>query len=47
MVCMPGKGQASITISEAVYKIAANKADKEKRSVANYLTKLILEDNGK
>lgn len=41
---MPKPGQATVTIRQEVYNLAHKQAVKEKRSVANYVTKLILED---
>ena len=44
---MPKKGYESVTLTEQVYNIATKNAVKEKRSTANYVSKLILEDRQK
>ena len=41
---MPQQGQKTITIKDDVYEVAVKNADRQKRSIANYVSKLILED---
>jgi len=41
---MPKEGQKSITVNENTYKTAEKKAKRQKKSVAGFVTDLILEN---
>ena len=44
---MPQEGSLTITVKKEIYSLAQKLADKENRSVANYVTNLILRESKK